>query len=212
MGLPEVNYSKDEILWWEMIGRRMRRTWQSLQITKNEFDLRRYFNLLSAENFGVVVEIGINHGGSAAFFMDSLDMLGHEDVPFVGVDISPPTFLVHTHPYEIYIGGSTDNGVVEKVLRRIEEKKALFILDSDHCASHVYAELHYYAAALVPGSVLVVEDTELNGHPVVVNFGPGPWEAINRFLAENPTMFEPIPLEYGNYTTNPGGWLRRVGG
>jgi cephalosporin hydroxylase len=66
--------------------------------------------------------------------------------------------------------------------------RAFFILDSDHSRDHVLAELRAYVPLLEPGDYLVVEDTCVNGHPVRADFGPGPWEAVDAYLAEHASL------------------------
>jgi cephalosporin hydroxylase len=60
------------------------------------------------------------------------------------------------------------------------------ILDSDHRATHVKAELESFVPLMRTGDYLVVEDTCVNGHPVRPDFGPGPMEAVLSYLEENP--------------------------
>jgi cephalosporin hydroxylase len=83
------------------------------------------------------------------------------------------------------------------------------VLDSDHRREHVLAELQAYADVVTPGSYLVVEDTSVNGHPVAPEFGPGPMEAVERFLETDERFVVDRSREKFLLTFNPGGFLRR---
>jgi cephalosporin hydroxylase len=86
----------------------------------------------------------------------------------------------------------------------------MVVLDSDHSAAHVLDELRAYAPLVTPGSYLVVEDTNINGHPVFDSFGPGPTEAVTKFLDESSAFVVDRSREKFLLTFNPSGWLRRV--
>jgi cephalosporin hydroxylase len=45
---------------------------------------------------------------------------------------------------------------------------------------HVYQELLLLLPLLQKGDYVVVEDSDINGHPVLPSYGPGPWEAVRR--------------------------------
>ena len=73
----------------------------------------------------------------------------------------------------------------------------------------VLAELRSYGDFVSPGGYMIVEDTNVNGHPVAPEFGPGPTEAIERFLAEDDRFAVDRTQEKFLLTFNPGGYLRR---
>ncbi len=71
-------------------------------------------------------------------------------------------------------------------------------------------ELLAYEDFVTAGCYLVVEDTNVNGHPVVPSFGPGPMEAVTEFLVGCEHRWRADPnCERFMMTLNPGGWLLR---
>jgi cephalosporin hydroxylase len=52
------------------------------------------------------------------------------------------------------------------------------ILDSDHTKKHVLAEMRLLRPLLERGDYMVVEDSNINGHPILPGWGEGPMEAI----------------------------------
>ena len=87
----------------------------------------------------------------------------------------------------------------------------MVVLDSDHTKGHVLEELRRYAPLVSPTSYLVVEDTNINGHPVLPEFGPGPLEAIEEFLRGSDDFFVDRTREKYFLTFNPGGYLAKKG-
>jgi hypothetical protein len=66
-----------------------------------------------------------------------------------------------------------------------------------------------YSPLVTPGSYLIVEDTNVNGHPVVPEFGPGPMEAVRDFVRQCPDFEPDLHRETFLLTFNPLGYLRR---
>jgi cephalosporin hydroxylase len=86
----------------------------------------------------------------------------------------------------------------------------MVILDSDHTLEHVYEEMLCYSPLVQVGDYLIVEDTNINGNPTFPDFGPGPMEAVDRFLAETQDFVIDSRCERFMMTLNPRGYLRRI--
>ena len=86
----------------------------------------------------------------------------------------------------------------------------MVILDSDHSKEHVLKELKIYSEFVSVSSYLIVQDTNINGHPVLPNFGSGPMEAVDEFLKNNISFIRDKNKEKYFLSFNPRGFLRRV--
>ena len=137
------------------------------------------------------------------------DLLGQGRI--ITIDISVAYKQRVDHPRITYIHGSSLSDSTLETVRAAAAgaERVLVLLDSDHSRDHVLAEMRAYAPLVTPGSYLVVEDTNINGHPVAPDFGPGPMEALDEFLADD-TAFE-VDRECEKFllTFNPRGDLRR---
>jgi cephalosporin hydroxylase len=108
-------------------------------------------------------------------------------------------------------GSSTSDEVLEQVTAFVQDaERVMVILDSDHSRDHVLRELELYSPLVSKGCYLVVEDTNVNGHPVVPGFGPGPMEALIEFLGGTNDFEVDRSREKLMLTFNPSGYLLRV--
>lgn len=116
------------------------------------------------------------------------------------------------HPRIRYLtGSSVDDSIIAGLREQITDRdRVMVILDSDHSRDHVLAELRAYSHVVTAGDYLIVEHTSVNGHPVFADFGPGPMEALDEFLAENNDFDIDASREKLLLTSfNPRGFLRR---
>ena len=183
-------------------------SWLGVPAVKYPADMWIYQELLTRLRPELVVEAGTFMGGSALFLATVCDALGCGRVITIDTAISGPA---PPHPRIDYMqGSSTDPEVLASVATAARESTGvLVILDSDHSRDHVLAELRAYAPLVSEGSYVVVEDTNLNGYPVLPGWGAGPTEAAAAFLRERPDFEVDRSLERFLVTANPRGFLRR---
>ena len=187
--------------------------WLGVPIIKCPFDLWIYQEMLFELRPDLVVECGTSKGGSAYFLSSMCELVGHGHV--ITIDLYPKPNRPQHERLTYLSGSSTDPRIIEEVTRRIrdadgEGASVLVILDSDHSREHVLDELRLYSPLVTPGSYVIVEDTQLNGHPVWPDFGPGPMEAVDIFLSENDDFVIDASREKFYLTWNPRGYLKRV--
>ncbi len=197
-------------LYYNVSPRTWKDTWyRGIRTYKCPTDMWIYQELVNDLRPSLVIETGTFRGGSALFLADRLETLGHGQVITIDVDVQPDR---PEHPRLTYLTGSS---VGEDVLATIRarlpgEGHVLVILDADHSRDHVAAELAAYAPLVTIGSYLVVEDTNVNGHPTAPDHGPGPWEATQEFLAGDPGFEIDPRCERYYLTQNPQGYLRKT--
>jgi cephalosporin hydroxylase len=183
--------------------------WLGVPLWKNPLDLWVYQEIIWEVKPALIIETGTWRGGSAFYFASLLDLIG--DGKVITIDHSPGKGRPE-HPRVEYITGSSiAPEIFELVASRVAaaDGPVLVILDSNHRQEHVAAELEKYPSWVTPGSYLIVEDTNINGHPVNPFFGPGPMEAVNDFLPRHPEFEVDSTREKYMVTHNPRGYLRR---
>jgi cephalosporin hydroxylase len=196
------------------------RTWQNtwwlgVPVIKCPFDLWVYQEILFELQPDVVIECGTSKGGSAYFLSSMCELVGHGRV--ITIDLYPKPNRPQHERLTYLSGSSTDGHIVRELGRLIRDAggdsaAVLVILDSDHSREHVLDELRLYSPLVTLGSYLIVEDTQLNGHPVWPDFGPGPMEAVDIFLSENDEFVIDTTREKFYLTWNPRGYLKRIRG
>ncbi len=166
-----------------------RMRWLGVPIYKSPSDLFSYQEILCDLRPTLVIEFGTHQGGSALYMRSVLDA-ARIDAEIVTVDIDDVVHPAARADTNIrFVHDSSTSPTVREILRETIARRPgriFAIVDSDHRAEHVYQELLLLREFLKPGDYLIVEDGNINGHPVLPDWGPGPYEAIERYESEFP--------------------------
>lgn len=183
--------------------------WLGIPTLKCPLDLWIYQEIIFEVKPDVIIECGTANGGSALFLASMCDLVDNGSV--ITIDIEDKEKRPKHKRIKYLLGSSTSKEIVEKVRNLIKDEiKVMVILDSDHHKEHVFNELRIYSKFVTKGSYLIVEDTNINGHPIFPDFGPGPMEAVKEFLRENKDFVIDETKEKFYLTFNPKGYLKRI--
>jgi cephalosporin hydroxylase len=210
-GLEAIVVPTFHVLWYHSRETWRRNKFLGTPIHQCPFDLQLYQELIHRLRPGFILQTGVGGGGSVRYFASLLDLIGAPSSAIViGIDvIISPAARGFEHPRVRFIeGSSVAPEIVDQVHNLIAGLTNGFVsLDSDHRAAHVAKELETYQT--LAAEYLVVEDTNLNGHPVHPSFGPGPREAVTAFLASHREFVSDDALWRRNKFSFHA-WLRRL--
>ena len=201
---PELNPEERQIvdqfhaLWYTKMCY-ARPKFKGIRCIKNPFDLWIYQELIYQIRPDLIIETGSYEGGSAVFFHHMQQcFMGAGKGRVITIDQEPKwTSPIIDNPDIVPImGDSTSSEVFERVLKYHDKCKAcMVIIDSDHSKVHVLNEMERYGPLVTKGSYFIIEDGNINGHPILPDYGPGPFEAIEEFLPNHPEFEPDLNLE-----------------
>src|SRR6266566_253898 len=161
--------------------------WLSVPVAKCPLDLWIYQEIISETRPDVIIETGTAYGGSALFLASICGLVNYGRV--ITIDVNEQPGRPEHERIQYLSGSSTSDAIVANVKALIRANETVMvILDSDHRAVHVRQELDLYSPMVSVDRYLIVEDTNINGHPVMPLYGNGPMEALEQF-ARNQTNF-----------------------
>lgn len=192
-------------------------SYNGVSIWKSKEDLQRYERIFSDPNTrpDTLIETGTRWGGFALWAADRWG------IEVLTIDIQRTRGDATRHPaVMMVVANSADPVTILSASDRVRGRRTMVVLDSDHHAAHVEAEIKGYAPLVSPGQFLVVEDTiaDLADVAHAKQIGDripqegGPMRALDAqrgLLVE--LGFQPAAGIEDLYpiTHSPGGWWRR---
>ena len=183
--------------------------WLGINVLKNPLDLWILQELIFKINPDIIIETGTKYGGNAFYMASMCDLIDNGKI--ITIDIEDQENKPQHKRIKYLLGSSLSPEISEQVQGLIGgSDKVLVVLDSLHIKDHVLEELRIYGKFVSKGSYIIVEDTNLNGHPIAPFFGPGPMEAVFEFLKENKDFKIDKNREKYYMTFNPNGYLIKI--
>lgn len=198
-------------------------TWLGVPILQGPWDMCGMQEIIWETKPEVIIETGIARGGSLIFYASMLEIMGGSgEVIGIDIDIRPHNRdTIESHPLVKRIhmieGSSIDPDVIDQVKRRVGDRRAMVILDSNHTHDHVFQEINAYSSFVPIGGYCVVCDTGAELFPEQLNpekpWGKGnnPMTAVLEFLKTNSDFIIDRKIQRKMLiVNNPDGLLRRI--
>ncbi len=186
-----------------------RSTYFGVQAWKSPVDAWVYQEMVVALRPEWIIEIGVNAGGSTLMLAHLCDLLDHGQV--IAVELRPERVdqRVRDHPRVTVLDGDALDHRDAIAAAVAGSTCTMVIEDSAHSFSNTLAVCRAFADLVTPDSYLIVEDGICH-HGLDVGPDPGPYEAIEAFVAEDPRFEIDRGREDFLITWNPTGYLRRT--
>ena len=196
-------------------------TWLGRPIIQLPHDIVQMQELVWRVKPDLIIETGVAHGGSLILSASILELIGKGRVLGVDIDIRAHNRTAITaHPLskriDLLQGSSIDPTTIAEVTARVKSAgTVMVVLDSNHAAEHVAAEMAAYAPLVDVNSYLVVMDGA-QGQVFDIPRGNAAWQndnpltALDAFLAGTDEFEIDDHFTRLHVTSNPRGYLRRV--
>lgn len=194
-------------------------SWLGVRIQKSPLDLMILQEIMFDKKPDTIIECGTLCGGSAYYMASLMDLMNIAGkIITIDCDVHPTPVLLDltdkdgktitmdcdvyqtpTHPKIGYIRSNCLTADIPKCGVR-----TMLILDCDHTAEHVYAELEKFSGLVSIGQYIIVEDTDAPDRIT------GPAFAVERFLSNNKNFVVDKSREKFGVSSNLGGYLLRI--
>lgn len=163
----------------------------------------------------IIIEFGTWAGGSALFFATVMACLSDKwRVLSVDIDQRQVHERARRDPRIEFLEADSAGEEAARRIRAVRTEfpgKAFWVIDSNHQKDHVIRELLQIRTLTRPGDYVIVEDGNINGHPVLPGWGPGPYEALEEYFERYPDDYRRDVEREGKFgfTFAPSGFLIR---
>jgi cephalosporin hydroxylase len=184
-------------------------TYFGVKALKSPMDAWVYNEIIFEMKPDVIIEVGVNHGGGALRLAHFCDCMNKGRV--IGIDISLANVpnIVRAHPRITLIEKDAQRAFYDFSRLLKPEDRILVIEDSAHTYDNTLSVLRTYSVLTKPGDYFIVEDS-ICWHGLDLGPKPGPYEAVETFVAENKDFVIDRSREDFFITWNPKGYLKRV--
>lgn len=191
-----------------------RTSWLGVTSLQNPCDNWAMQEIIAEIKPDFIIESGTYNGGTSLFYASVLALV-NPNGKVITIDVNPQVEQSAQWPLfrervEVITGSSVSPEVVKALAERVKGGKVLVTLDSLHTKEHVLKEIQLYSPLVSTNSYLVVQDTVVNGHPILPDWGEGPMEAVEEFLKTNQDFVVDGSREKFLLTFYPSGYLKRV--
>jgi cephalosporin hydroxylase len=194
--------------------------YNGVPIHKNPMDMFNYQQILFEQRPDYIIECGAFQGGSTLYFADILTLIGKGKIISVDICERSQNWYPQVRQHEKTIcleGSSVDHSIIEEVRKIVGDSKSVFIiLDSLHTKDHVLLEMENYGPLCSSGNYMIVEDSNLNGHPLPPKWHTGtmeeggPFEAVQAYMQKYNDFLIDSDLENRFlFSYAPSGYLRK---